>query len=36
MGGAGRRPARAAGAHPLPSPPRKGEGGNDKPSVWRQ
>lgn len=34
MGGARPSRARAAGAHPLPSPPRKGEGGNDKPSVW--
>ncbi len=33
MGGADRRSARATGAHPLPSPPRKGEGENDNLSV---
>ena len=34
MGGARPSRARASGSHPLPSPPRKGEGGNDKPPVW--
>jgi very-short-patch-repair endonuclease len=34
MGGARRSRARTSGPHPLPSPPRKGEGGNDKPPVW--
>ena len=34
MGGARQGRARAAGSHPLPSPPHKGEGGNVKPPVW--
>ncbi|HWH22543.1 MAG TPA: DUF559 domain-containing protein [Allosphingosinicella sp.] len=34
MRGARRSRAPASGRHPHPSPPHKGEGGNDKPSVW--
>ena len=34
MGGARRSRARTPGPHPLPSPPRKGEGGNDNSSNW--
>ena len=36
MGGARRSRARTSGPHPLPSPPRKGEGGNDNSANWSQ